>query len=129
MCLLPVRTEAATTSFTLDCNVGPAATLDQPGKYRLATPEANCAQGTLINIVTSNVTLDLGGRRLDGDSNTVNGNLAHGITTLDATDIIDNTANGNQRKGINADSPVFGTGNTVADNGEEPQCSPVDLCT
>jgi len=61
-------------SLTIPCPT--PASITKPGTYLLRTATHTCAASTQISIVRSNVTIDLGGRVLDGDGP----NCSAGIT-------------------------------------------------
>ncbi len=69
------------TPITIDCNIGPTP-IDNPGTYRLVTSVSNCQASAAIEINASNVTLDLGGRTIDGDGGDFGISVGSGRTNV-----------------------------------------------
>src|SRR5438094_10117416 len=65
------RADAAATPLVItNCSNhdAPGVEIDVPGTYVLAKAVTNCVANGIIDIHTSNVTLDLAGRLVDGDT-------------------------------------------------------------
>ncbi len=66
--LVVIAPPAVAASKTIDCGSSPGLALDQAGTYTIRTAVGSCGSDILIRITHSDVTLNLGGRMLLGNS-------------------------------------------------------------